>query len=325
MIACHPVATVRSPYTSREHTPRATGPDTAAAWIELSAEMAPAAQEISPGDRLILLTWLHQADRTVLRCHPMADPNIPERGVFLTRSPDRPNPIGIHPVTVLQRHGLRILVYPLEALDGTPILDIKNADRPGRRAFDPAQAIMEAGRRGWQRGLFPGASGNISLRLDSTTAMVTASGRAKGFLTPEDLAVVDLATGTPRSGAPSSETPAHLAVYQLVPKARAIVHTHPPRLTALMLQGGFPTDLPLFETERIRLETVPALPPGSPQLATAVAQAAQAAPAVFLHQHGLLCWGESLDAAMALTEELEHLAQVALDVRRVQPPFLTAP
>lgn len=325
MISCQPIATVRSSYTSREHTPRAAGPDTAAAWIDLTPEVANAAQEIAPGDRLIVLTWLHQADRTVLRCHPMADPNIPERGVFLTRSPDRPNPIGIHPVTVLERRGLCILVHPMEALDGTPVLDIKNADRPHRRAYDPAEAIIEAGRRGWQRGLFPGTSGNISLRLPQDTVLITATGSAKGFLAPGHLAVVCCATGTALRGTPSTETDAHLAVYRAVPKAQAIVHTHPPRLTALMLTGGSPADVPLFETQRIRLATIPALAPGSPELAAAVAQVAQTTPALFLLRHGLVCWAESLDTAMALTEELEHLAQVALDTRTGQPISTDSP
>ena len=319
MIVLQPIGIVRSPYTSREHTPRAAGPKTAAAWIDLDPAFADAAREIGPGDALILLTWLHQADRSVLRCHPMADPKNPQRGVFLTRSPDRPNPLGLHPVTVLRREGLSLLVHPLEALHGTPVVDIKNADRPGRRPFDPAEALLAAGQRGWKAGLFPGASGNLSLRPDADTVLVTASGKAKGFLRAEDLALVDLPSGTALRGTPSSEILTHLAVYRRNPQARAIVHTHPPHLTALLLAGGDPLALPLFETQRLCLARVPAFPPGSPQLAQAVEEAAYQAPAIWLERHGLVCWGEDLDAAMDLTEELEHLARITLWAMRPCP------
>ena len=80
---------------------------------------------ISAGDEILVLTWFDRARRDVLRVHPRGDPSRPEQGVFSTRSPDRPNPIGLHRVRVLERHGLRVRVGPLEALDGTPIVDLK--------------------------------------------------------------------------------------------------------------------------------------------------------------------------------------------------------
>lgn len=80
---------------------------------------------IGVGQRLEVLTWLHQADRTVLQVHPMGDRSLPLTGVFATRSPDRPTPIGIHPVAVLAINGNEIGVSALEAIDGTPIIDIK--------------------------------------------------------------------------------------------------------------------------------------------------------------------------------------------------------
>jgi tRNA-Thr(GGU) m(6)t(6)A37 methyltransferase TsaA len=82
---------------------------------------------IAPGDDLLILTWLHQSDRTVLKVHPRSDPSRRLTGVFATRSPDRPNPIGLHRVTVrkIEKHRLRI--GPIEAIDGTPVVDIKPA------------------------------------------------------------------------------------------------------------------------------------------------------------------------------------------------------
>jgi tRNA-Thr(GGU) m(6)t(6)A37 methyltransferase TsaA len=80
---------------------------------------------LRPGARVIVLTWLDRADRGVLRVHPRDDPANPERGVFTTRSADRPNPIGLHEVEVLAIEGERVRVSDLEAVDGTPVLDLK--------------------------------------------------------------------------------------------------------------------------------------------------------------------------------------------------------
>jgi tRNA-Thr(GGU) m(6)t(6)A37 methyltransferase TsaA len=84
-----------------------------------------ALREIRPGDRVLVLTWLDRARRDVLRVHPRDDPATPQRGVFSTRSAERPNPIGLHEVEILAVEGERVRVGPLEALDGTPILDVK--------------------------------------------------------------------------------------------------------------------------------------------------------------------------------------------------------
>ncbi len=88
-------------------------------------EFADALSDLRPGDEVIVLTWLHRARRDVLRVHPRDDPANPETGVFSTRSPDRPNPIGLHRVRLLAIDGTRVHVSGLEALDGTPVLDIK--------------------------------------------------------------------------------------------------------------------------------------------------------------------------------------------------------
>ena len=95
------------------------------AWLELTTMAAPGLLGIRAGDDLILLTWLHLAQRDVLQVHPRGDINRPLTGVFATRSPDRPNPVGLHHVTVLEVDGRRLRVAPLEAIDGTPIVDIK--------------------------------------------------------------------------------------------------------------------------------------------------------------------------------------------------------
>jgi tRNA-Thr(GGU) m(6)t(6)A37 methyltransferase TsaA len=80
---------------------------------------------ISAGDRIIVVTWLHAARRDVLQVHPRDDPHRPLAGVFATRSQDRPNPLGIHPVTVKRIAGNRLRIGPIEAIDGTPVVDVK--------------------------------------------------------------------------------------------------------------------------------------------------------------------------------------------------------
>ncbi len=95
------------------------------AWLVFEPEVFDAMRDIRPGDRIIVLTWLDRARRDVLRVHPRGDPNNPETGVFSTRSPARPNPIGVHPVEVISVDGLRVQVGSLEAIDGTPVVDVK--------------------------------------------------------------------------------------------------------------------------------------------------------------------------------------------------------
>jgi tRNA-Thr(GGU) m(6)t(6)A37 methyltransferase TsaA len=98
------------------------GPD---AWLVLDPGVLDGLDGLDPGARVIVLTWLDRADRTVLRVHPRDEASNPMRGVFTTRSADRPNPIGLHEVEVLGVEGGRIRVSDLEALDGTPVLDLK--------------------------------------------------------------------------------------------------------------------------------------------------------------------------------------------------------
>lgn len=128
------VGVVRSELADVKQAPMQGNEGAPAAWIEIEPRFSDATRGIAPGDDLILLTWLDRADRAVLQVHPRDDRARPLAGVFATRSPDRPNPIGMHRVRVLQIEGTtRLRVWPLEAVDGTPVVDIKPviADAPG--------------------------------------------------------------------------------------------------------------------------------------------------------------------------------------------------
>jgi tRNA-Thr(GGU) m(6)t(6)A37 methyltransferase TsaA len=119
------IGVVDSPLTDLDAAPKQGdegGPD---AWLVLDGRVVEALDGIAPGDDLIVLTWLHRAERDVLSVHPRGDTSRPPQGVFGTRSPHRPNPIGIHRVKVLEIDGARVRVSDLEAVDGTPILDLK--------------------------------------------------------------------------------------------------------------------------------------------------------------------------------------------------------
>jgi tRNA-Thr(GGU) m(6)t(6)A37 methyltransferase TsaA len=120
-----PVAVVESPLTDPAAAPKQGFEGGAAAWLAFDPAVLPALDGLAPGQRVILLTWLDRADRDTLRVHPRDDARNPLRGVFGTRSADRPNPIGLHEVEILAIDGARMQVAPLEAVDGTPILDVK--------------------------------------------------------------------------------------------------------------------------------------------------------------------------------------------------------
>ena len=119
------IGAVESPLTDRAAAPKQGDEGAPEAWLVFEARVADALAGIAAGDDLLVLTWLDRARRDVLRVHPRGDLARPEQGVFNTRSPDRPNPIGLHRVRVLAIDGLRMRVRDLEALDGTPVLDVK--------------------------------------------------------------------------------------------------------------------------------------------------------------------------------------------------------
>lgn len=120
------IGVVRSTLTNREEAPRQGYEGAPDAWIELDPAVAEGLDGIAAGDEIVVITWLHQSQRDKLKVHPGRNKALPLTGVFATRSPDRPNPLGLHRVTVREIVGTRIKAGPLEALDGTPVVDIKS-------------------------------------------------------------------------------------------------------------------------------------------------------------------------------------------------------
>jgi tRNA-Thr(GGU) m(6)t(6)A37 methyltransferase TsaA len=123
--ALRPIGVVRSALTSLEAAPLQGDEGAPEAWLEVTPSVAQALVGIAAGDELVVLTWLHRARRDVLQVHPRGRREIPLTGVFATRSPDRPNPVGLHRVSVLEVADRGLRVVPIEAIDGTPIVDIK--------------------------------------------------------------------------------------------------------------------------------------------------------------------------------------------------------
>ena len=119
------IGRVESTLRRREDAPKQHGDGAPDASVVIDPTFADAASDIRPGDRIVLLTWLHLSDRDVLRVHPRGDDSRPLTGVFSTRSPARPNPVGLHHVEVLSVEPGRLHVRGLEAVDGTPVVDVK--------------------------------------------------------------------------------------------------------------------------------------------------------------------------------------------------------
>ena len=124
-LTVRPIGRVQSPLVSTADAPRQGDEGAPDAYLVLDRALQTALDGIAVGEEIIVLSWLHQADRTVLRVHPRGDLSRPEAGVFSTRAPSRPNPIGLHRVRVLDIKGVRVRVSGLEAIDGTPIIDLK--------------------------------------------------------------------------------------------------------------------------------------------------------------------------------------------------------
>jgi tRNA-Thr(GGU) m(6)t(6)A37 methyltransferase TsaA len=119
------IGRVESPLTDLESAPRQADEGAPEAWLVFDPELLPGLDGLRPGDEVVVITWLHRARRDVLAVHPRGDPTRPLEGVFSTRSPHRPNPIGLHRVEIAAIDGGRVRVRSLEALDGTPIIDLK--------------------------------------------------------------------------------------------------------------------------------------------------------------------------------------------------------
>jgi len=119
------VGVIRSTIKTRGDAPRQGSEGAPDAWLDVRPWAARALDGVAAGDELIVITWFHRARRDVLTVHPRGDTRNPLTGVFATRSPDRPNPLGLHPVIVRAIDGRRLLIGPIEAIDGTPVVDIK--------------------------------------------------------------------------------------------------------------------------------------------------------------------------------------------------------
>ena len=119
------IGRVESTLTDLASAPRQADEGAPEAWLVFEPEVLEGLRSLRPGDAIILVTWLDRARRDVLSVHPRGDTSRPEEGVFSTRSPHRPNPIGLHQVEIAAIAGLRVRVRSLEALDGTPIIDVK--------------------------------------------------------------------------------------------------------------------------------------------------------------------------------------------------------
>ncbi len=130
-----PIGVIQSTLLIPDDAPNQAFEGAPGALLDIYPAFKEALHRIQPGDELILLTWLHLAHRDILQTHPTGDTKIPLTGVFRTRSPDRPNPIGVHRVTVTSLEGpTRLRVDALEAIDGTPIIDLKVAMRESPEA-----------------------------------------------------------------------------------------------------------------------------------------------------------------------------------------------
>ena len=125
MIELTPIGRVESPLTDRASAPKQGDEGAPDAWLVFEPAVLDALEGIEVGQEVLVLTWLDRARRDVLRVHPRDDRSRSEQGVFNTRSPDRPNPIGLHRVEVAAIEGDRVRVHNLEAIDGTPIVDVK--------------------------------------------------------------------------------------------------------------------------------------------------------------------------------------------------------
>ena len=126
MFTLRPIGRVNSPLRDPAQAPKQGNEGAPAAWLEFLPEVAPGLRDLRAGDEVLVLTWLDRADRATLEVHPRDDPSTPLRGVFSTRSADRPNPVGIHRVTIVEiASPTRFQVDAIEAVDQTPIVDVK--------------------------------------------------------------------------------------------------------------------------------------------------------------------------------------------------------
>ena len=125
MADLNPIGVIRSTLKTRSQAPMQGSEGAPDAWLDVYPWAADGLEGLAVGDEILVITWFHQSRRDVFKVRPRSDPRNPITGVFATRSPDRPNPLGLHPVVIHAIEGNRLLVGPIEAIDGTPVVDIK--------------------------------------------------------------------------------------------------------------------------------------------------------------------------------------------------------
>ncbi|MFO7726963.1 MAG: tRNA (N6-threonylcarbamoyladenosine(37)-N6)-methyltransferase TrmO [Desulfonatronovibrio sp.] len=327
-LALQPIGYVESSFTKLKDCPFQGDETCPPARIHMDPVFAKGLMGLEPGQDILILTFLDRADRDTLQCRPRNDPNNPLRGVFATRSPNRPNPVGLHQVKIISREGDDLVVHPLEVLDRTAVVDIKpllvkrkGVEHDVYRYFSREQVktLINCSVQACARGLLSGLNGNLSIRKEDHV-LITKSGSAKGLLTTDDLCVLELKTGEIISGQgkPSTESGMHLEIYRNQPEANAIAHTHPVSILSLeRLRGDrILENVDLFEAGTIKsqLSSVPGHKPGTLELAEAVGLKAKQSKCILMKGHGLTCWGANLPEAAGLGEELEALARIELNI-----------
>lgn len=320
-----PIGQVKSSYFTTKDCPfqgDATCPPT---MITVLPQFTEGLHQLKAGQEIIIITYLDKADRDILQCKPRNDPDKPLHGVFATRSPNRPNPLGLHQVKILAISNNTITVHPLEVLDKTPVLDIKPVLKSGNLPHEiekhfsrhEINSIIQASSQAFSKGLLNGLNGNLSLKQNGLV-LITASGQVKGSLNLNSLSVLDEATGKIVAGEarPSTESEMHLEIYRNQPKAKAIAHTHPINILALSeVYGKFSLQhINLFEGKELisKLAYVHGHQPGSMELAKNAGLAAANHQCIVMNSHGLTCWGENIHQAVAFADELEALAKIEL-------------
>lgn len=315
------IGKISSAFKHRSECPRQPSSNLEPAQLIIYEDFLPAADGLHIGDEIYIFTWLHKSDRNILKCHPRGNKNIPKKGVFATRSPDRPNPIGLHRVRILNIHDNVFTIHPIEVMDNTPVIDIKIVSYGRYKIhFGPyidgkiAMDIKKTGYRAWLRGLISGVNGNISALDNDGHMVITNSGVNKGMIEPGDLAAYDMVGDRVLYGNPSSEYRMHINIYKNQSKARAILHTHP--LNIIMASekfNNFLEKIEVFEKEIFleKIGFVEPLKPGSLELAQAVGKLSVKKQLIVLKKHGLIVYGKTLKECLSLSEELEKLAEMA--------------
>ncbi len=321
-----PIGYVESEFASLDQCPFQGDETCPPVRIHIHSRYTHGLVRLHKGLDIEVITYLDRASRDILQCRPRNNPDKPLHGVFATRSPNRPNPIGLHRVRILNIDKDGLIVHPLEVLDRTPVVDIKPVLKPGKDkssinryfSMEDVQALLRCSEHACSKQLLNGLNGNLSIRRGEYV-LITRSHSTKGLISIDDLCVIELKSGSmvAGKGKPSSETAMHTEIYKNQPLAGGVAHTHP--ATVLTLDGisgdSLLSRVDLFEARAIRsqLSSVPDYQPGTADLAEATGSRARKYKCILMKSHGLTCWGESLAEAVGLCDELEALARIELN------------